>query len=323
MRHNLDLLAAHSREMIRHGVMMILLAGTVSGTVWTFSAGGLTLAGAWERIVSVGGIALALEIGGVFTGLYIQALDARIQSARRRDTAEAYRAYKRTIYRWFAAILMISFVANLLFRYQQLHNLALAAFVSLAPIVLICLFTIVLRPLPVDYAELSRQATQRGLLLLVRNSQSSMLAYMRDVGRGRTPSLQKQQGMAIATAFLATYAQPAEQQALDYAKRIGSGDNVVDTTAEEVWDSADLQRLYDISPRSAQAWMQATPARRRAERGNRWLVPASVIVGAHGAPKPSESHYSASSGKTQRTQRDAGVAQMGALDTRIVAVEAQ
>lgn len=320
MRHNLDLLAAHSRELMRHGVMIILLAGTVSGTIWTFSDGVLTLSGLWERVISVGGIALALEIGGLFTGLYIQALDLRIQTARRREQAEYYRVYRRTIYFWFAAILGISFVANLLFREQQLHTWILAAFVSLAPIVLICLFTIVLRPLPPDYQELGRQATQRGLLILTRNAQAVLVDYMRQVGRGRVPSPEKQQAMAMAAAFLRSYALPSDQQALDYAVSTGSGAEVVDAGATEMLDSAQIEHLYGIPRRTAQQWIASTPARRRAQGGNRWLAPAHTIYQAHGVPKPSESNYSASHVHTQNSAR---AAQSGASDTRIVAIEAQ
>jgi hypothetical protein len=304
-----DLIGAHARDLVRHVLAGILLLGTLAGTVWTFSNGALTLAGAWERLVSVGGIALALEAGLIYCGWYIGQLDMRIFSARKKEQALEFRSLQRSLYRWFFATAGISAVANVIFRIQQLGNIWLATFVSLAPIVLVILLTIKLRPLPVDYAELGRQATQRGLVVLVKQAQSVMLSHLRRMGRGEPLTEAQAEQLAMAASLLRTYAQTQEQHALDYAIGQRGGRGEIEGSVEVYLTSGDLMRLYDISLRSAQVWLSQAPGRRRAPKGNAWQAPASAIYAAHGVPlvtqtaRPTRLLQAGSRTRSSRSQR--------------------
>lgn len=314
----LDMMAAHSRELVRDLISIVLLLGTSTGTIWTFSNGTLTLNGALERIVSVGGIAAGLEIGAIFTGFYIQMIDSRIRTAKRREQQQEYRHFRRNLYLWFAAILAISFIANLYFRTQQLHSASLGVLTSGAPLILICLFTIVLRPVPQDYAELGRQATQQGLLELTRTSSKVLVRHMRAIGRGQSPTPEQMQQLTFAVSMLRTYAATSEQQALEYAVDRSAGVDVVESTAVELLSSKDIERDYGIPRRTAQLWVSETPGRKRASKGNSWLAPAGAIYSRHGLPKRPENDYSARSGQQEPANRT----QNGAADMQVAVVEA-
>lgn len=282
-----DLVLAHGRDGVRHLLASVLMLGTLAGTVWTMSAGGLSLSGAMERIVSVGGVAAALECGAIYTGWYIGQLDLRIMTARKKEMAQQYRAYQKSLYRWFYAVVGISAVANLIFRAQQLNNLPLAAFVATAPIILIILFTIKLRPLPVDYAEVGRQATQRSLVGLVQQSARAMEHHMRRMGKGHELTPAEVQQLQFAAALVRVYAPTDEQHALDHAIAQGTGATVVEATSERYLSTSDLVAEYGISRRTAQDWIATCPGRRKAARGRAWEVPASALYAAHGVPSQS------------------------------------
>lgn len=307
-RKQLAGLAAHGRDMIRHLLALVLMAGTLAGTVWTFSAGQLTLSGALERLTSVGGIALALEIGAIYCGWYIGQLDMRIQATRRRELAEEMRELRDSLYRWFYATVAISAIANFLFRVQQLHNLPLAAFVSAAPVVLIILFTIKLRPLPTDYADIGRQATQRGLVVLAEQSSQVLQRGLLRMGQGDAMTPAELQQLGLAAAFLRTYARPEEQHALDYAIQqqapaLGTGAGVVDGSAEIYLTTGDIAQLYGISQRTAQMWIANTPGRKRG-KGNAWTAPAAAIYAQQGLPTQTAPQLTApQQQRTRRTRR--------------------
>ncbi len=284
MRGKWDLVLAHGRDLIRHLLAAILMLGTLAGTLWTFSAGTLTFAGASERLISVGGVAAALECGAIYTGWYIGQLDLRIFSARKPQVRSEYKAYQKSLYRWFYAVVGISFVANLIFRTQQLDNLLIAAFVSFVPCVLIVLFTIKLRPLPVDYAEIGRQATQRSLVQVVKQASHTMSRMLGRMGRGEELSAGDVQLLQMSAALVRIYAPTDEQHALDHAISQGAGAKVIEASAETWLTTGDLQRLYGCKLRTAQDWMAACPGRRRATKGRAWEAPASAIYAAHGVP---------------------------------------
>src|SRR5690348_2328567 len=118
LRGKWDLLAEHSRDLVRHGIAAILMLGTMAGTFWTFSAGKLRLAGIYETLVSTGGIAIALETGVIYCGWYLGQLDQLIKRARRDELAELLKL-RKSIYRWFYATAGVSAIANFLYRYPQ------------------------------------------------------------------------------------------------------------------------------------------------------------------------------------------------------------
>lgn len=287
MRGKWDLLASHARDLMRHALSLLLMTGTLAGTVSTFSNGRLTLAGWAERIASVVGIALALELGCIYCGWYISQLDARILTARRKDQAVYLKRYRKQVLGWFVATLSISVVANLIFRVQQLGNWPLAIFASIAPALLIVLFTIILRTLPADYQEKRRQAIGRALLHLTEDAERTLQRGMRDLAHGGMLSEARQAALRLAVGFLRMGAQAEEQHNLDYMLTNAGGAQggaVVD--AEIYWSSKDIRSRYPISDRTAQDWMKNTPGRRKAARGNAWEVPASGIIRGHGEPVP-------------------------------------
>lgn len=294
----------HGRNLIRHALAAILMLGTLAGTVWTFSNGQLTLAGGWERITSVGGIAAALEIGAIFTGLQIGELSRRIKTARTKALADSYASQRHELYWWFYLVVVISCTANAIFRVQQLGVFWLGLFVAAAPAPLIVLFTIKLQPLLTDYAEKGREATQRALVRVVVSAAKTM---DRNLGRmARRPlSEHEQQQLVFAAALVRVYAPATEQQALDYAIAQGSSERIVEGASEVYWTTADLQRLYGIKPRTAQLWMQQTPGRRRAPRGNAWEAPRSAIEAQYGLPDATPTPLLMGRDTTVRTRRRA------------------
>lgn len=274
------------RDGIRHVLALVLMAGTLAGTVWTFSNGALTLNGALERLVSVGGIAAALECGVIYCGWYIGQLDIRIQAARKRDLADGYRAYQRDLYRWFYVVAGISAVANLVFRIQQLDNFPLALFVALAPLPLIILYTVKLRPLPQDYEEMGRQTALRSLVTIQEVAGEVMVNGMRRMARGQISPDDLRQ-VALAASFVMPYAPTDQQHALGHAlaQQGADGPHVIEGSIAERWfKTKEVASLYQISERSAQLWVSQTPGRRKVVKGNGWEVPASALYAARGVP---------------------------------------
>lgn len=273
----------HLRDSIRHALAAVLMLGTLAGTVWTFSAGSLRLSGAWEGVVSVGGIATALECGVILTGDYLGELDRRIKSARRRDILAEMVRLRAEITRWFYLVAAISAVANFLFRVQLLHNWALAAFVAVAPIVLVVLFLIKLRPLPTDYTDVGARATGRALVHMVEQSERTIMRSLARMGKGRELGEAEMRQLALAVRITSTYARQDESQALDHALAIAAP--TVETTVEEWLRTADIARIYGCSVRTAQGWMARVPGRRHIPNSNGWEAPASAVYAACGAPR--------------------------------------
>lgn len=287
MRGRWDLLASHSRDMMRHALSLLLMTGTLAGTVSTFSNGRLTLDGWAERIASVVGIALALELGCIYCGWYISQLDARILVARNKADKAYLQGYRKVVLGWFIATLSISVVANLIFRVQQLGNWPLAVFASIAPALLIVLFTIVLRTLPADYTEKRRQAIGRALFHLAEDAERTVQRAMRDLAHGTPLSDGRLTAFKLAVGFLRMGAAAAEQHNMDYMlDNAGGAQRGAVVDSEVYWSSRDIRARYPASERTAQAWMAACPGRRKGARGNAWEVPASLIIKAHGEPVP-------------------------------------
>jgi len=317
MRGKWDLLASHARDLTRHALALLLMTGTLAGTLYTFSNGRLTLDGWLERILSVGGIAAALELGAIFCGSYVSQLDARIQTARRREVATQLRAYRKIVLYWFAGVVGISVLANLIFRIQQLGNFPIALFVSLAPAILIVLFTIVLRRLPVDYQEKRRSAVGRTLFHLVEESERTLSQALRMTARGHTLNEAQTQGLQLASAIIRMGAQADEQHMLDHAMiAIGGAQAGAVVEGDVYWTSGDIRSRYGVSSRTAQVWMQSCPGRRKRERGNQWEVPASVIRSSYGAPP-------AQLPDPMRAQTRAGETHASADDAQLSASEPQ
>lgn len=280
LRGKWDLLAEHSRDLMRHLLAAILMLGTMAGTVWTFSAGQLTLSGALERIVSVGGVALALEAGVIYCGWYLGQLDMRIASARR-DALPELLTRRKTVYRWFYITAGVSAVANFIFRVQQLGNPFLAAFVAAAPLVLIILLLIKLRPLPTDYREKARQATGRSLYMMVTQAEGIVTSFVRLTGKGHQLTDADRQRLAFALSILRVHASAAEAQALDYGILPQGGAD----EAQIYVNSAQIMDAYGIPARTAQDWIAKCPgARPRRDGGRGKEAPIALIQRAHGLP---------------------------------------
>lgn len=310
MRGKWDLLASHARDLMRHALSLLLMTGTLAGTVSTFSNGRLTLDGWAERIASVVGIALALELGCIYCGWFISQLDARILVARKANDKTYLKTYRRQVLAWFAGTLAISVVANLIFRVQQLGNWPLAIFASIAPALLIVLFTVVLRTLPADYTERRRQAIGRALFHLTEDAERTLARGMRDLAHGNILSDARLAALRLAVGFLRMGAQAEDQHNLDYMLSNAGGPQRGATVEEVYWTSKQIQALYaPLSARTAQDWMAKCPGRRKAAKGNTWEAPRSAIIEAHGEPAP----------QLPEPQR----AQNGATEPQATAIEAQ
>ena len=289
LRDKLDLIAEHGRDAVRHMLAGVLMLGTLAATVWTFSAGHLTLGGEWEMLVSVGGVAAALELGVIFLGAYIGQLDQRIRSAKRADDKAQYTAYRRELMHWFYGVAAISLVSNVIYRAQALQNFWLACFISAAPTVLVILFCIKLRPLPTDHAEIGRQSMQRGLVIMANQAQRVMLRTLRRMGNGQALSDAERAQFATAVALVRVYASGEQQAALDHVISQGAAPAQLEAPGAHSGDgqyltSATVAELYDISPRTAQLWISQTPGRRPVPHSKSWEAPAASLYAAHGVP---------------------------------------
>lgn len=281
LRKRLDLIAEHARDSVRHLLAAVLMAGTLAGTLWTFSNGQLTLSRWLENLVSVGGIAAALEVGAIYTGWYIGQLDLRIFSAKQRDRAAEFKSLQRNLYKWFYVTAAISAVANFLFRVRQLDNAPLAVFVSAAPIVLIVLFTIKLRPLPTDYEARGRQAAGRALYMLVSEAGKTVERSLRAVGKGHALSESERAGLAFAAAIITSHAGQREGQALQFALNPAGAA----AAGENYLTSADIMSAYGVSERTAQNWIAQCPGKRTRAGASGYEAPATAIMAARGQPR--------------------------------------
>lgn len=312
MRDRWDLLIEHGRDGIRHALALLLMLGTLAGTVWTFSNGSLSISGLWESLISVGGVAAALELGVIYCGIHIGELDQRILTARREEQRAELRRQRKELYRWFYGVAAISAAANLIFRSQQLHSFWLALLPAGAPVVLVILFAIKLRPLPRDHAEIGRQSAQRGLVMMASQAQAVMMRSLRKMGKGHTLSDAERQQLAMALSFQRAFIPGDQQQALDQIIATQAPPQLLEAPAGHAganavavggqWLTAqDLQRLYTLAPRTAQLWLSQTPGRRRRAHTTAWEAPAATIYAAHGVPAVSgESGPGEPAGRTRR-----------------------
>lgn len=325
MRAFLDTLAAHTRELGRHGIIWILTTGTAVATIYALSGGQLTLPAVIERLLSIGGIAAGLELAIVYIGLHIQALDMRIKAAKRAEVRAEYQGERRRNTLAFFAILAISFACGGIYRTQALHNTLLGWFEAAIPPVLIYIFTIVLRRLPPDYAELGRQAAMQSMVEVTRESGTVMRRFMKRIGRGGQLSEDDMRTLGFAVGVIRMYMPSNEQVAIEYAlQQSGAAGQVVDSEAQEYLTTAQISERYQIPPRTAQQWASEIPGRRRAERGNRWLVPADALYQSRGIPGLSVGHRSASQTHMRvRAQNAAMEPQEDAAGAQIAVVEAQ
>ena len=312
MRDRWDLLIEHGRDSVRHALALLLMLGTLAGTVWTFSNGSLSVSGLWESLISVGGVAAALELGVIYCGIHLGELDQRIATARREEQRAELRRQRKELYRWFYGVAAISAAANLIFRAQQLHNVWLAILPAGAPIVLVILFAIKLRPLPRDHAEIGRQSAQRGLVMMASQAQGVMMRSLRKMGRGHVLTDDERAQLAMALSFQRAYISGDQQQALDQiiatqAPPAGLIDAPAGAgaTGGQWLTAKELQGLYGISERAAQVWVSQTPGRRHRPHSNAWEAPAATIYAAHGVPAVSGEIGAGESAPRRRTRRPA------------------
>lgn len=286
MRH----LWRDARGSVRHLLALVLAAGTTAGTVFTFSGGRLSLAGVGELVVSVGGVALALELGVLYCAVYLGNLAELAHTARRADRRAELEAQYHNLFRWFLVVLAVSVVANIIFRAQQLGNIWLALFVGVAPGPLILLFAVKLRKLPVDYAELARQRAQEAMTEVVAQSGRILVLGMRRIAEGAELDERESRRLRLAGAFLLPHAQPDERQglgdAMDMGLGAGGGAPIVEGSAVEWLSSADVADRYDIPRRTAQQWIKGLPGSAQKTRGRERLADASRLYAQHGVPQP-------------------------------------
>lgn len=316
MRH----LWREARGSVRHLLALILAAGTTAGTVFTFSGGRLSLAGAGELVVSVGGVALALELGVLYCAVYLGNLAELAHTARRADRRAELQAQYRNLFKWFLLVLAVSVLANIIFRAQQLDNLWLALFVGVAPGPLILLFAVKLRKLPVDYAELARQRAQEAMTEVVAQSGRILVLGMRRIAEGAELDERETRRLRLAGAFLLPHAQPDERQGLGDAMDmgLGAGAQIVDGSAVEWLSSADVAERYDIPRRTAQQWIKGLPGSAQKARGRERLADASRLYAQHGVPQPALRLVPERSGRADMREPDAMAAPFGATHTRDV-----
>lgn len=320
MRGKWDLLAEHLRDLARHVIAGVLMLGTLAGTSATFSAGRLTFAGLSETILSVGGIALALEAGAIYSGLYLGKLDELIAHARRDMQTELIER-RKTVQRWFYIVVGISGLANFIFRVQTLGEslhwpgvliVLLAGFVSAVPAVLTVLLLVKLRPLPTDYRHRARQTTARAMALMVDDARRFIVYCIRK----KTPLTEADtQKLRMAIAILQPYAPSAEAQALSYGLGAPSGaaDNQQYVTARQVAE------LYSIPPRTAQYWIANAPGVRPCATGRQKEAPLSEIEKAHGRPSLALPAPGRPRATRNPAQIDAILTQSGAIELQEVA----
>lgn len=273
------------RNNLRNLLALLLALGTAAGTIWTFSNGQLTLDDAMERLFSVGGVALALELGVIYIAKHIGDLDQRVHTARRKEDAVEYARQRKDLIYWFYAVLAISVAANVYFRYYQLDNFLLALFVGIAPAPLIILFAIKLRPLTPDYNALARAATEEGLIRMVKTSSRVFVLGMERLGSGAALSEAEMESLRMSAGVMTMFAQRPEQRALEAALSPAGSASTAAIPGDETWYSAkDVASMYHIPVRTAQFWVSNTNPRRKRADNRTWEVPASILFAQRGVP---------------------------------------
>lgn len=278
------------RENIRHLLALFLAAGTLAGTLWTFSNGKLTLDGFAETWTSVGGIATALELGVIYVAWYIGELDHRLKTARKADEVEQFSAQKKDLLRWFYGTLLISIASNVYFRYNQLGNIWLALFVGVAPAPLIILFAIKLRPIVPDFNALGRRAVQESMIASVKEAGHVLRDGLRRLSTGEVFEDADRQRILLAVSILGVYAPQEENRALmNTVSQAGLLPAPASGLGDDIWlTSDDLAAMYDISRSNAQKRMRDCPQRRQRD-GRTWIVPAKAMYERYGIPSVSSS----------------------------------
>jgi len=301
------------RNNLRNLLALLLALGTAAGTIWTFSNGQLTLDDAMERLFSVGGVALALELGVIYIAKHIGDLDQRVHTARRKEDAVEYARQRKDLIYWFYAVLAISVAANVYFRFYQLNNFALALFVGIAPAPLIILFAIKLRPLTPDYNALARAATEEGLIRMVKTSSRVFVTGMERLGSGYVMTEPEMESLRMSASVMTMFAQRPEQRALEAALNPAGGASSNAIASDETWYSAkDIAGMYHIPVRTAQFWVSNTNPKRKRADNRTWEVPASVLFAQRGVPGVIVEAVTASPSVTQSASQDAGSTQAGA-----------
>lgn len=276
------------RENIRHLLALFLAAGTLAGTLWTFSNGKLTLDGFAETWTSVGGIATALELGVIYVAWYIGELDHRLKTARKADEIEQFSAQKKDLLRWFYGTLLISIASNVYFRYNQLNNIWLALFVGVAPAPLIILFAIKLRPIVPDYNAMGRRAVQESMIASVKEAGHVLKDGLRRLSLGAVLEDSDRQRILLAVSILGVYAPQEENRALmNTVSQAGLLPATVSAGSDDIWvTSDDIATMYDISRSNAQKRMRECPQRRQRD-GRTWIVPVKAMYDRYGIPSVS------------------------------------
>lgn len=282
-----EALTIHLRDSVRHVLALILMAGTLAGTVFTFSNGQLTLDRATETLVSVGGIGLALELAVIFGAFMLGVLDERIARARKASIADTYKRRRLQVLVGFVGIAAISALANFIFRVQQLDNAPLAGFVALAPIAIVYYLMIILRPLPTDYDEMARQASSRAVVTMIQGSELTMRKLMRQLGRGVALDEAQARIFALVIGLIGARAPADEQHAMQHALSAAqpAGMTALESGAEVWLTYHDLMSLYGYPKRTAQSKIARVPgARKTGERGQ-WEAPRTAVIQAYGLPR--------------------------------------
>jgi hypothetical protein len=276
------------RENIRHLLALFLAAGTLAGTLWTFSDGRLTLNGIAEIWTSVGGIAMALELGVIYVAWFVGEIDHRLKTARKAEDVEQFGAQKSDLLRWFYGTLLISIASNVYFRYNQLGNIWLALFVGIAPAPLIILFAIKLRPIVPDFNAIGRRAVQESMIASVKEAGHVLKDGLRRLSMGEVFGDADRQRILLAVSILGVYAPQEENRALmNTVSQAGLLPAPANGPGDDIWlTSEDVAAMYDISRSNAQKRMRDCPQRRQRD-GRTWIAPARAMYERYGIPSVS------------------------------------
>lgn len=303
-------ISEHFSTLIRHMLSLLLLCGTVAGSLFTLSSGKLTLPASQEMLLSVGGVTAALEFGAFFSAVMLGELKRRARTAHTPKIRADYERQAGNLTRWLVLLVGTSAIANFSFRLQTEHSLLLALFFAAATSILLIMFCVVLQPLGVDYHAKARQSMQSAVVRMVTEAGNTVNSTMRDLSANRSVTPERLQMMHVALAILASYAPKDEQAAIQFATAGYTGSaGIVDAESDIYWQSADVQRLYGVSKRTAQLWISECPGRRPSGRSGAYECPRRAIESAHGQPQAliSTVENGAISGLTPRRRRRRGM----------------
>lgn len=334
----LQLLTRHLSESVRHFLTLLLVAGTASATMFTMSGGKIRLPHGLEIWITTAGVALAAELTVVFIGRRLGRYDSLIRSAKRPDERTQLIADRERLQVWFYIIIGCSILANCVYRIWQnwpahpslwpcVGSVALALFVALVPLPLIIVLTIVVRPLPPDYAEQAREAYQRNLILMQQGAAYIMRRSMKRMLTGRLTDADRA-AIAFASGVLGMHARPDERAQLEYAisqhtALLGApegGPVTVDAEVVEYITTRDIMDLYGVPERTAQEWARTCPGRNRRPGSRAWECPRSAIIRLHGQPVTVTSPVTA---RNRNRKRSASEAQTAANDPLATAEQPQ